>query len=37
MRICPRLISWVVVEEIAGMMYRFKKKPFIIIIDLMNR
>ena len=33
MRICPRLISWVVVEEIAGMMYRFKKKYYIIVID----
>jgi hypothetical protein len=30
MRVCPRLIDQVVVEEIAEMMYLFKKKPFII-------
>jgi hypothetical protein len=33
MRVCPGLIGWVVVEEIGGMMYPIRKKPFIIIID----
>jgi hypothetical protein len=28
------LIGWVVAAEIGGMMYPFRKKPFIIIIDI---
>ena len=34
MRICPRLISWMIVEEIAGVMYFLNFDHHIIVIDL---
>ena len=32
-KVCSKLIDQVIVKKIAKMMYLFKKKPFIIIID----